>query len=83
MLSENENSDQSPGNSSLEWDHSDETPPTFISCQSETSDADQIVRKVLEEIIELDESLPRDLTDTEEFSENLKKYLNIFSSKTQ
>ena len=33
-LSETENRDLSPGNSSLEWDHSDETPPTFISCQS-------------------------------------------------
>ena len=63
LLSETENCDQSPENSSLEWDHSGDTPPSFLSCQSETSDADQIVRKVIEEIIELDESL--DLSDTE------------------
>ena len=74
LLSETENSDQSPVNSSLEWDHSDETPPSFISCQSETSDADQIVRKVLEEIIELDESL--DLTNTEKSNENLNARRN-------
>ena len=71
MLSETENCDQSPENSSLEWDHSGDTPPSFLSCQSETSDADQIVRKVLEEIIELDDSLSLDLTDTEESYENL------------
>ena len=76
FLSETENSDQSPLNSSLEWDHSDETPPTFISCHSETSDADQIVRKVLEEIIELDESISLDLTDTKESNENLNARRN-------
>lgn len=53
-----ENDEQSPGNSSLEWDHSDETPPSFLSCQS---DSDQVVRDVLEDVIELDESL--DLSD--------------------
>ena len=48
LLSETENSDQSPENSSLKWNHSDETPPIFIGCQTETSDVDQIVKKVLE-----------------------------------
>ena len=53
LASRNEN--LSPGNSSLEWDHSDETVPSFLSRHSESSDIDKIIKEILEE--ELDYSI--------------------------
>ena len=58
-----ENCDQISEHSSLEWDHSDESPPSFISCQSGITNSDQIVKEILEDIVNLDDSI--ELSDAE------------------
>ena len=62
-ISLSENCDQSSEHSSLEWDHSDESPPSFISCQSGITNSDQIVKEILEDIVNLDDSI--ELSDSE------------------
>ena len=60
---------EDPGNKSLEWDHSEDTPPSF---SNETWSSSKAVEEIIEEIESLEESLEILETDKENPLDNSK-----------
>ena len=60
---------EDPGNKSLEWDHSEDTPPSF---SNDTWSSSKAVEEIIEEIESLEESLEILETDKENPLDNSK-----------